>query len=247
MKKIIILLFLIPTLAFGSYDFNNSTASQVDHGSATSLDDMAATTVCAWIWFDSVSASGRIYQKGYIAAHSTFNYFTINSTISGIEIGRDMSGTDTIVQATLTNFSAYGLNKWIFTCMDITFGSGTPHIWMGDTTKFISEPSSYANQNAGTGTVVTDATAPFIVGQRGGASIPLDAKIFWIGVWNRQLSKEEMKQQQFNPHVTSGNVIFAPYGLQQGLSTTPDWSGKRNAGTVTSVPVIRNAPIRIYR
>lgn len=157
---------------------------------------------------------------------------------------RALSPTYLSNSAAAANFAAYGLNKWLF--MAFTFNTagaaGDQKLYMGDLTRLAREPSSYVSQTAGSGSTI--ATGPTLfVGNSVATTREFHGRIAHFSVWNRALTQREIWQQQFRPHVTSGNVLFTHYGYANGLTTHTDWSGYRQNGTSTSIILAPHVPI----
>ena len=239
---VLIACFLWASTSWASLDFAGAT-HKVDHGSATSLDDLLANTVMAWVWVDTAVNDGRIFQKGYLAAHSTYNTFGFDSMVR-FKREMDRATTDCAAFATLTNFSAWGLGKWLFIAagLDQAGVDADQYVIMGDLSTSAAEPSSYTTRAVGSGAYNTDAAASFITGQRGNDGLNWDGKIAFLAFYNRRMPIAEAKIHQFHPYKASGAVLFEEYGFN-GTSTQPDWSGTQNTGTVTGATVAVHVPL----
>jgi hypothetical protein len=114
-------------------------------------------------------------------------------------------------------------------------------IYKGNLTTVAAE-ISYAYRTDGSGTLNSDAAANFSIGNASGYGAAWPGTIAWFAHWNRVLTLAEVVEQQFNPHVTSGCVLFMHLGYN-GTGTQPDWSGNGNNGTVTSATVSDHVPL----
>lgn len=222
-------------------NFTNTT-DKVNHGTATVLDNLDPFTVIAWAMSTTIGANGdKIYMKGL--GNNTEELAFDSTTVMAVRRGRATAAA--LATATLTNFAAWGANKWLFlagTCN--TSVSGDNKLFIGDLTTPAAEPSSYGgSQTVGSGTVGNNNGAAAIVGNRSSDNRNWNGRIALVGVWNRLLTQGELWDQQWRPHPTSGNVFFIPFGFNSG-GTQFDWSvlGANN-GTITGATVADHVPL----
>ena len=216
--------------------FADNTTDDVNHGSTAALDDMANPTI-AFI-FKPTNNSNTFRSLG--GKGTNLEMFRRGVDGTRIAISRSMSGTDAVVDVS-TGLLTTGWNFAAFTCdwlVDLHSYHGAYPTPCVDTT---------FNEILGTGTLDTDAAADWTMGSNQGslANGAIPYTIAWVGVWNRILTLGELQDQQFNPHVTSGCVLFSHYGWN-GTGTQADWSGGVRNGTVTGATLSTDhAPIQV--
>lgn len=213
----------------------------INYGSSASVDGPPDNAGTALLWvFPDASTTGTWVVKG------APQLFIFNPLTTGIQVTHARATTSLLAQTAFANMATYGNGKWCFVgaTWDTAGANGDQQLWHGDLTTIVAEASSYSvAQRVGSGTVTSTAADNFLAGNRAAGTIPLDGKIAWVGLWNRRLSLGEMKDQQFWPHVTSGNVVFDWVGFS--ASPEPDWSGNGNAGTVTGTTLYPNVPLGV--
>jgi hypothetical protein len=154
------------------------------------------------------------------------------------------STTHTEYQTDNANCAA---NKWWFIAADYDVGGASRHhIYRGDLTTAATECTYSVNQD-GSGTRASDASWPFVIGNRrqtGVWAVAYRGDIAWVGLWNRVLTLKEIIEQQFRPHKTSGCVLFTHLGFN-GTGTQYDLSGNGNNGTVTGASVADHVPLTL--
>lgn len=94
------------------------------------------------------------------------------------------------------------------------------------------------------GTLTDDSGADVRLGKGGGGGDSFTCIHGWVGMWNTRLTLEQIRAQQFTPHVTGGCVLFTHLGFD-GTTSQPDWSGNANNGTITGAVVADHVPINI--
>lgn len=215
--------------------FADNTTDEVNHGSTAALDDMANPTI-AFI-FKPANNSNSYRNIGGKSAQLVLFRRGVDGT--RVACSRLTSGTDPVVDIATGNVTT-GWNFAAFTCD-----------WFVAMTAYHGAyPTPCVDRTSGavvgTGTLTTDAAANWTMGSNQGSLVNAAAPytIAWIGIWNRLLTLGELQDQQFNPHVTSGCVLFSHYGWN-GTGTQADWSGGVRNGTVTGATLSTDhAPIR---
>jgi hypothetical protein len=218
----------------------NGTSDNVNVGSATILDNLfgASGTGTALLWIYPTSTNAGTW----LSKNNGVNLFNNTNTDVQFQIQRGTLGLLTI--ATQANNATFGINKWccVAASWNVAGVDGDQHTYHGDLTTTIAESAAYSTQRVGSGTP-TDTTANnLLIGGRLSGAIGMNGAVGLCLVWNRQLSLGELKDQQFNPHVTSGCVLYTQLGFN-GTSTQPDWSGNGNAGTVTGTTQSAHVPL----
>jgi len=218
----------------------DASTERVDHGSATSLDDLDTATVLAWV-YPTATSVGFVEGK-YASPCCSTGYrwlvpgFHANASLD-VRVDRATSDLG------MTALSLMTANAWQF--IGAVWNTGgtdaDQKLFRGTLTSIATEPT-YNIQTVGSGATVSDAGGTLVVGNREGADFNFPGRIAWVGIWNRALTNGEVRAQQFRPHPTSGCVLFTHYGFN-GTGTQPDWSGSANSGTVTGATVIDHVPL----
>lgn len=228
-----------------SLNFSAQT-DQIDVGQGASLADVVPCTIMGWVYQTGSSADARLFQKGVAAVSpNTFMYLSLGASSSFTAIQRSRATTSCLAQGVNSNFTYYGLSKWLFLSGTLDLNTtGNCTIRIGDLTHLAAEPSPYDIQRTGSGSIASDALEDAILGNKINNNAAVIGKLAWVAVWNRVLTAGEQWDQQFHPHVTSGCVGFWHLGYN-GISTVPDWSGNKNNGTISlaSASVQSHVPV----
>ncbi len=213
-----------------------ATSDQIDCGNPAMLTDIATATICAWVNNTVTATNQRIWQKG---SGGNSHLFRLNSSQWGIVIQRATSPQN--VQASVANFAAYAINKWIFVVgqWDLAGSNSDQKIYIGDEVRKPEEPSSYnIAQTAGSGTINTDAAVNFGIGNLVGSTASWVGPYAAFGMWGRLLSFAEIVDQwDLGRRMgglmarTAGCISLIYPGL--GALRKIDWSGFGNHGTLS--------------
>ncbi len=226
--------------------FGVGTAERVNHGSATSLDNLPDSangmTVLLWTYVTSRTDARKFASKARASLGAGWQ-LGLNGTTGNVQMLCERATTDAF---RVTNDTPIAANTWIFLAADAKISaSPATHIYTGTLTTSAVE-STYGSDQDGSGAYNSDAARDFMGGNIDATTpnLSIPGRIAWIGLWNRVLTLVEIQEQQFAPHVTSGCVLFSHYGYN-GTGTQPDWSGNGNNGTVTSATLTPDhVPIR---
>jgi len=233
-----VLLFVAP--AWTALTFGAATSDRVNHGSAASLDNLAALTAMAWVYPTTLTSSRTIISK-YRGSSSIGWRLALSGTGGDISLEWFRTGTDMNYITSDTPLAI--TNAWYFVAM--TADSTVGHIYTGTLTTPVVE-SSYGASTAGSGSPDADGARSLFVGNVDATSptLAFQGRIAWAAVWNRVLTREEIQAQQFKPFCKSsdGCVLFTHLGWA-GTGTQPDLSGSSNNGTVTGATVSDHVPI----
>ncbi len=221
-----------------SLTFGGATSNRVEHGSAASLDNLNTWTVAMWIRPTTWTLNRAIFSKTGATLHKLV--LCGSSGFPG-----DLQVVVNRV-TTLTNYTTSNtpITSGVWQYVAFTFSTATsPSVAMyrGSLTA-IAAACTFASPAVGSGALISDAADNFKTGNDNSNASSFQGDIAWIGQWNRVLTAGEIQDQQFNPHVTSGCVMFTHYGYN-GTSTQPDWSGNGNSGTVTGATQAAHVPL----
>lgn len=222
-------------------EFTGGDNDQVNHGSASNLDDVAVGTYLFWIWWDALPSAVRSLlgksERRIIHSHwgSTGDYtaFIIDGT-NKVEFAANIGATAAWYCVAFT---------W-----DTSLGSGYGSIYRGSLTGLMaSQTLTWETKVAGG----TDAGGDLLIGRDSNANTSLDGKIALFAHWGVRLTLDELIQQQYRlmPVVRtdpSELLVFCNYGFS-GTGVQRDWSGNSNDGTVTGATVAPHVPLRISR
>lgn len=218
----------------------DASTEKVDCGNGTSLRDLTTWTTLMWIYIDSLVSWDVIWDKEKSSGGYRMAYLANPSSRIIVEVKR----ATTVCSYTSTT-GTITTGSWLFLAHSFDFSGSASEliqIYKG-TLSAVATEVSYAGAQDGTGAFVADDTGNFTIGNATTFNAGIDAKIAFFGHWNRVLTLEEIIDQQFNPHVTNGCVLFQKLGFN-GTGTQPDWSGNGNNGTVTGATVSDHVPLR---
>lgn len=204
--------------------FGAATSNRVDHGNIASAPTQF--TILVWVNPTTLTTTRRFAGKG--GTTGFINFGLQPTTASQIRLVIDYSTTDA------TADSATGtVTTGAWQCFAGTFdGTTAPKIYKGTLTTRIAEVTYNTTPVAPSGTRIAEAVANFYTGNDSAFTRSFQGDIAFIAVWNRALSAGELLDQQFDPHKTSGCILFTHYGFN-GVGSQADWSGNVKNGTVT--------------
>lgn len=223
-----------------SLSFPNS-GDMVNVGSASMLDNMSVGTYLVWCFPASITTDCRMLQKGLAA--SGINLFTIDGVTSSGALLLDIKRATT--NLIMRKNGLVTLNSWQFLgcSYDASKADSDQHLYRGTLNASATEVTAYDAQQVGSGTVGDNSATDQGIGNRLPAGgYQFSGKIGFVGIWNRQLSLQELLDQQFRPHVTNGCILFMYLGFN-GIGTQPDLSGNLNNGTVTGAAISTYIPL----
>lgn len=230
MKKIIAIIFIpllllfLPLSIYASLRINTGTG-RVTHGSATSLDNLEKFTHMYWV--KKTGTGTQIMSK--TGGTNAIRLRMATSSASNVDVVVERSTAPTLALTSSNPLTE--LNKWYF--IAFTFDSSAAstevlNIYQGDLNTMATE-STYTYKTSGSGTKDDSGGNLIIINQNNGGA-PWNGDIAFGASWNRVLSLEEIRMQQFFPRVTTGNIVFTFYG--NNTSTQIDYSGLRNHGDI---------------
>lgn len=222
--------------------FGAATSDRCDIGSAAALDDM--TTGTAWLWtrITTLTTPRCFFGKNAQLACNIANPSALN-----IRFIRATSGTNIIYT---TSDNPLATNQWLFIAAswDFNASSGRAKIYTGTLTDLATE-RTYGTAQDGSGTLQSDAAAPFHWGNSGVAPTPalaLPGSIARCGLANRVLTLEEIRQLQRGPRPVAGLLGAWELGFD-GTGTQLDRGGGGFNGTVTGATLGDHVPLRRWR
>lgn len=208
---------------------NNGAANEeIRVLAAASINSLATATVLSRVLvFATNGASCTIIGKG-TAAQGGWFLRAPEGQNGDLRFLVSTSGTDLSAQS---RGGQYVSNVPIFVgCQWVVGGASTDQrLFIGRANAPAREPTAYATQAAGGASKDDDSATNLTIGNTSsGAGLSFWGLIFWVGLWNRTLSLGEIRDQQLNPHPTSGCVGMWWPG-QNGYYAR-DYSGFDNHG-----------------
>lgn len=218
----------------------DATTEGISVPAGAELDDLQTCTYLAWVYVDTGSTERKIFQKGYVAAHGTYGYVSLNLTASLFFESYSDRVTDLGVAASFSNFGAWGTGKWVFCVAQQDYNTASNcRLFIGDASTPAAEPSSYSVQTNGSGSHVSDSGSPLYIGQRGNNAHQLNGNIAFAAAYNRVLSQAEIRAIQRNPRLKlDGCVLHMFPGIAGASASQPDYSGYGNHGTIMGSPTV---------
>lgn len=204
----------------------------------SALANMTAVTYALWIYPTTLTNARSIFGK-------LRRNLALNGTIGNVSF---TVARTTQTQFITNDFPLVNVNTWYF--IAVTYNSAvspTVHIYSGKLDTTLVE-RTYGTATDGSGTATDDSTSALGVGNNQGSSpsgVAFQGRVAWFGVWNRALSIGELKDQQYNPHVTSGSLIFAH---QYSALVIPNWcsGGSALGGANSGATLSAHVPLRPY-
>ncbi len=242
---------IVPTLRqLKALSFLHGTTQHINYGSDGSLDDLDPITVLVWVNLDTLHATERNLVLGKAtAADATGLQFYLGHTASNdkILLERQTDATWSAADAATSNFTSWGIGKWVFAAAVIEIGVA-PRLLVGDLTSPPTEPSSYTTQASGTGSIVTDAAQNLYVGngRNLGSNLRTGGDIAFVHVIAANLSNAEIVAQWQRFRKLPETRLVSRPGMD-GPGIQIDHSGRGNHGTLTGGPIVAQGPPLVER
>ena len=221
------------------------TTSLVNVGSAASLDNMTQGTTMAWVKLASAVTAARVWQKAYLAAHSSFIYLSLN------EPGGEMS----FQLDKPTDLAVFGgvsptVGVWTFVAAqwNINGAATDQKLFSGTLDTPATEVSSYSSQSAGSGSRTSDAAASLYLGNRQNGSVQLGGSMALVIISTATLTVDEIRRLQYQPRPSAvrGCVGFWRPGAY-GTGRVFDECGLNHGTPTAAVPVSDYLPRVAWR
>lgn len=220
---LIIFIFLpINCLGDSSLSFAGGT-DRLTITNSGSIGSLSTLTYVFWVYPSSIGANRTITSR--VTALGGVKHVVGIDASGNVEGRFRRTGSVSVYTSNDTPLSA---NTWCF--IAVTFDAGASagqiqNIYKG----YRMSPAvevSYGTTTDGSGTADPDNGNLFL-GNNNGSATGWQGSIAFFGMWNRVLSLQEIQDQQFTPHITSGNVVFMNLGFN-GTGTQYDLSGNGN-------------------
>lgn len=224
-------------------NFGANATDVINCGTNTVLANLTPSTVLTWV-YQTNSTGGRFWNKGTGGNRSMFLIDATN--VVGARFCGAGNGSDECTSAT-TNFTFYGLNKWMFVAIRLSHISTTlSRSYVGDQFNLAAEPSGYDFLSIGTADTQDNSAADACIGNNiagGAGSTPWLGYISFLAIYNRLLEQPEIQlQQRFSDEpIGPGCVGFWNVGFN-GIGPQLDLSGYNQTGVVSGPTFIQGPP-----
>lgn len=250
MRRLTLILLLLCSPAFAGRNFAHYSTDKINFGSAASLDDLYSQGgggMTAWCWINLSDVSGGSDNR--MISKNQWALATSSGTTGGFYFYHATSGDAVFREAANASF---GLNVWTFLAAtwDGSLTAANIHLYTGVTPSSIAEVS-YASSGDGTGSISTDASSDYVIGnESAGGSLGPGGTFAACGAANIVLT---LVQIQSLAATNSPRADFPAPAIKLlaplwGTATTEsDLSGNSNNGTVTGATVADHCPCGRYR
>lgn len=223
----------------------------VNCGDGTTIRDLDPCTIVAWAMPTSIAASQRLIGKGLGGTGLRH----IQLTTTQIQNGLDRATTTASATANFTNFAAWGgINaRYFFASTNKASGgvNGDQKLYLGSLTTPATEPTAYASQTVGAGTINSNAGTNLTIGNRSTGSLQWTGMIWVVGLFGAALSVDDLRWLQtalLDPRFVVPRGLGCVALWRPGVNGTGpvfDESGNNNHGTITgAVPTNDALPFR---
>ena len=206
---------------------------RVGVGSGASLDNLSASTICAWIYprgFGGNNA-GRIYSKG--PGDQEYMFLIENDGTTPDQTLRFSDGYATTNLARSGVASLVSLNTWQHACATWDGGTSSSGIKLYRNSV---ESSSYGQSASASGSAISDASSNGDIGGRtSGSTRNFNGLIDDVRVYNRALSADEIKRLYNLGGTFTVNKSQSTGTLKDGLVGHWTFDGKDANGRVDDV------------
>lgn len=205
------------------------------------LDDITTGTALAWVFPTSSAAFAPLMDRADIIGftwYSTFSMFGSGGT-GDITFQMHRATTDLNVRTTTAGTS---LSAWNFVGAQWNSGgvNADQKLYWGNRTNLVAEVGAYSLQTVGAGAITSDSGGTQHIGGSATSGV-LVGTYGVLGVWNRTLSLDEIRAQQFHPFKSDGMRLYYHIGYNGGSSVS-DYSGNGADGTVVNSPALGDHP-----
>lgn len=157
-------------------------------------------------------------------------------TTGGTNAGRFAINRDTanlVIEVTKTDLPYLNLNEelWWAASWNTAGADTDQHFYGGSLNNPLTEPASYFNRTAGSGTVLTAAANPASIGNPNTGVSPPTQEIL-VAIWGSQIPLKDLRDFTSNPRPQNNMLGYWLPG-ENGTGTIWDWVGG-NHMTITS-------------
>lgn len=211
----------------------------------------SAGTIAGWIYLTDDTARQGFF--GHIGDGSGTGSYACDwrADLAGDEVQcyRQRGSGYLSANAQAGNFAAYALNKWVFVAFrwDTNGAATDQQVYIGDLSTAPAEPSAYATQSAGSGTVGSFSAAYRVGNNVTNTARVMKGRVATVYVYASALTAAQITAQwKICRPVQSSPRLYAQIGWG-GSTLVPDYSGNLNAGTITgSLALADHLPCSIW-
>ena len=235
--------------------FTGATSHRVDLAAQPSSLGITRGTILLWLYVPTAAAGALVTLNDPVASllRANFNMATVGTVL---RFTLDLATTDLDIQATLSNFAAWGTGKWVKVALQWATPNeaggvaGDQKLLIGDLTTALAEPSSYSNRVAGVGNLTaTDSTSFWKIGNRRQNDSPAPGRMAYVACFDRssgtQLTTAEM-EAWFRWPWTAGASWMHELGADLAGGNPIDLTGKGHNGTITGATVADHPPLNPF-
>lgn len=206
------------------------------------LDNLTAFTWLTWIYTDDSGTGPQAYaMKDDASGVGRKSLERIFGDVDDFALTVTRATTSAECRTTGVNKP---INTWFFVAGVWLDADGGPRIYTGDLNTLATE-ASYSLRTNGSGTVGADSGDGLMIGARRSSAVIQESMFGKMGsfqVFDTNLSLNQIRAQQFNPHNTANCQLNMRMGLS-GTTTQVDHSGNGYNGTVTNCTVADAVPL----
>jgi len=246
MRKLLLTSLLIATIVCSvpAALLYTTDGDRVQHASNAVYDFNATGTACFWLYPTDDTQRQGIFNRSNVGNAYFEGNWRADLAGDNWEFDRQRTTTDLFVQAAAANFVHYGLNKWLCICFVYNTGGANADqkILIGDLDSEMAEPSAYATQTVGTGSLnTTYGTNDLIVGNTTNTAREFRGRMAISMFTTTQLTDQQMRAWQWNPKAIGSPALLGFYGF--GGANSIDYSGNAINGTVTGATQTDHVPL----
>ena len=199
---------------------NGAGGTWVKCSNVSAYDNLATGTILAWVYPTTFLPAGlrsvlRLDNIGFVHLEvgTTSGTRPLRITVGRATTAMAAEAAVNTLPTLLVNHHAIIAAQW-----DINGASTAQKVLSGDSSTPLAEPTSYATQTAGAGTLTSYAGADAYWGNSSGGSIGFPGLMYVGAIWNRVLSYPELLAWQLRPLARTvplgliGHVVFGANG-----------------------------------
>ena len=218
-------------------------ANNIDHGSGTSLDNLApgAFTFCCWMYVDTANQLQIVCTKFTADVAPGWAFMVHSNNNWAYDEGRATTN-----RVRISNTNTLTTSTWTFVALTVasSLNASDVHIYKGEGLTALAEVSGYGTSTDAVGVYNTDAATSLTIGNNNVGTLPFLGKLCELRLFNSVLSLTELEGiRTRSAGLDKTARLNAPYW---GFSPEPDLSGNVNNGTLTGTTVVGHAPVGRY-
>lgn len=226
-------------------DFSPDTCS-IDIPNKTHNGNLDPYTALFWAYPFGFTTGDRLASK-HASINRILRFGNSSSSAANFNIERKRATTDLKYE---TSGTPAKTGKWQFFVvrLDTASTGNQADLFLGD----LGTPAvqqSYGTFTNGTGALTSDTGSKLWIGSQASAgTATFNGLIAFCAYFAQAMTLEQIREQQFNPHVTGKARVFMLPG-SNGLGLVEDLAPFRNHGTVAGSPILADgsAVLSLFR